>query len=369
LKKILLLTSSMESGGAERVAASLANAWTMRGEEVTLMATFSGRGSSAYKLHDSVNLVYLADMVSGRRKSLLNQIGRLSALRRFISAAGPDVIVSFLSNVNVAGVLASALLGTPIVVCERVDPFAMPAAALLRLARRCTYPFADAVMVQTQSVASKLVASGWVLRHLAIIPNPIPTQVCEVQRTLSADGSRCLLGVGRLEEQKQFSLLIRVFASLHHRYPNWKLRIVGEGRLRTDLEAQIAQLGLRERVSLPGRTAAIERELAVADAFVLTSKYEGFPNSLLEAMAAGLPCVAFDCPSGPREISMNGEVAILVPQDDELALADELQRLLSNPYLRNELGDRARASVLGRFAIEIVLAQWDRLFADIGVKT
>lgn len=366
--RILLLTSSMSSGGAERVACTLVNAWSSRGDQVTLMPTFSGGGECFYELSPNVRLVYLADLVSSRTRSFVNQFARLRALRRFIATERPDVIVSFLTNVNVAAVLASVGLGIPVVVCERTDPFVRQIPRLLRLACRFTYPLADVLMVQTQAVATKYASSGWSLCRVRVIPNPIPRQMLDLQHHASVGGRKRLIAVGRLDEGKQFGMLINVFASLSRRHTNWSLRIFGEGPLRPVLQQQIADLGIEGCVELPGRTKDIGEELAEADTFVMTSKYEGFPNALLEAMVVGLPCVTFDCPSGPREMSMDGQVALLVPLNDEQALGHALERLMSDPDLRQALGSSARASIIERFSLEQVLAQWDSLFEEVGVK-
>jgi GalNAc-alpha-(1->4)-GalNAc-alpha-(1->3)-diNAcBac-PP-undecaprenol alpha-1,4-N-acetyl-D-galactosaminyltransferase len=150
---------------------------------------------------------------------------------------------------------------------------------------------------------------------------------------------------------------------------NWSLRIVGEGPLRPLLQSQIIKLGLEGRIELSGRTTNINDEFSEADAFVLTSKYEGFPNALLEAMAAGLPCVTFDCPSGPRELSLDGSVALLVPHGDESALRCALEHLMLDENLRNKLGREAQLSVFERFSLDKVLVQWDSLFEEVGVKS
>lgn len=358
----------MSAGGAERVASTLANAWVSRGDKVTLMPTFSGGGECFYQLFPDVRLVYLADLVSSRTRSFVNQIARLKALRRFTTTEGPDVIVSFLSNVNVAAVVASAGLGIPVVVCERTDPFICPTPPFLRFARRATYPLADALLVQTQAVASKYAALNQALRRIRVIPNPIPQAILDIKRHPSMGEKRCLLAVGRLSEEKQFGMLINAFSRLVQRYPNWSLRILGDGPLRPLLKQQISDLKLDCHVELPGRTANIGNELVGADAFVLTSRFEGFPNVLLEAMAVGLPCVTFDCPSGPREISMDGQVALLVPLNDEHALEVALVRLILDEDFRQALGSSARASVIERFALDKILKKWDSLFQEVGVR-
>jgi GalNAc-alpha-(1->4)-GalNAc-alpha-(1->3)-diNAcBac-PP-undecaprenol alpha-1,4-N-acetyl-D-galactosaminyltransferase len=366
--KILLLVSSMTGHGAERVASTLVNAWVTRGNQVTLMPTFSGRGECFYELLPEVRLVYLADLVSSQSRTWINKFIRLQALRRFTSSERPDVIISFLSNVNVAAVVASIGLGIPVIICERNDPFMQPKSHSLQLSCRISYPFASILMVQTQAVAVKYVASGWSLKHLRVIPNPVPEKMLNIQYRASGATTKLLLGVGRLHEQKQFHILIKVFANLAQRHANWSLRIVGKGGLRTVLQQQITDLGLEARIELAGQSAAIDEELAKADIFVLTSKNEGFPNALLEAMAVGLPCVSFDCPSGPREMSMDGQAALLVPLNDEHALELALERLMLDADLRQTLGNRARSSVIERFSLDKILEQWDLLFQELGVQ-
>jgi glycosyltransferase involved in cell wall biosynthesis len=332
------------------------------------MPTFSGGGECFYKLSPDVNFVYLANLVSSRKRTFINQLARLRALRRFITAERPDVIVSFLSNVNVASIVASLGLGIRVVVCERIDPFALPASFLLRILCRITYPLADALMVQTQAVANKYASTGWPLSLVRVIPNPVPSQMLNFKQGGSKDEKKRLLSVGRLDAQKQFGMLIEVFASLATNNNAWTLRIIGEGPLRQVLEQQIVNLNLVERVELIGRSENVAEELAQADAFVLTSAYEGFPNALLEAMAVGLPCVTFDCPSGPRDLSMDGQVALLVPLNDQRMLAHELGRLMVDADLRSLLGNKARISVTDRFTLNKVLRQWDNLFEEVGVK-
>lgn len=366
--RILLLTSSLSVGGAERVACTLANAWALRGNEVVLMPTFSGRGECFYELSPDVRLEYLADRVLSGERSFANQFARLLALRRFIAKEKPTVIVSFLSNVNVATVIASAGLNIPLVICERTDPFVCPTPRALELARRFVYSYADVLMVQTQAVMSKYATSKLALPRIWMIPNPVPHQILGMIRQPPIAEKKQLLAVGRLSGEKQFDLLIRVFAILSQRHTDWSLRIVGEGSARSELQQQIATFGLESSIELPGRTANIGDELVKADAFVLTSRFEGFPNSLLEAMATGLPCVTFDCPSGPREISMDGQAALLVAPNDEPALELALERLMSDVNLRRTLGSQARTSVLERFSLEGVLEKWDSLFEAIGVQ-
>lgn len=367
--KIVFLVSSLGSGGAERVAATLCNAWCARGNNVILVPTFSGKGECFFELSSDIRIVYLADLVAGRKRSIINQLSRLKMLRKLIKAERPDAIVSFLSNVNVAAIIATTGIDIPLVVCERTDPFVFPTPFSLRWARKLTYRFANALVVQTKNVASKFVADKWNIQILRVIGNAIPESVLGVRHKDSTDRIvHHLLAIGRMDEGKQFDRLIKVFADIASDNESWNLRIVGDGPLREKLMQQVIDLGLDKRVEMPGRIENVGAEFSCADIFVLTSKFEGFPNVLLEAMAAGLPCVTYDCQSGPREMSLDGQVAMLVALNDERALGQALARLMSDRELRHTLGNQAMRSVIERYSADRVMRQWDALFEDVGVR-
>lgn len=369
--KILFLLSSMHGGGAERVAATLANAWAARGDDVVLMPTYSGRGECVYEIAGNVRMVWLADL-RGASSGPLRSLKRLCALRRFIRRERPDVIVSFLTNVNIAAVLANFGRRIPLIVCERTHPAAgHNIGKMLARARRWCYPRASAVAVQTEAAAQWVRDSLPGVRRLAIMPNPLPDALLRRPLPLHPETRttevHTLMAMGRLTRAKRFDLLIDAFARLAPRYPDWRLRIWGEGPLRSALQEQVERLGLAARVELAGRTAQPWDALADGDAFVLSSEVEGFPNALLEAMALGLPCVAFDCPAGPAEMTRQGEDGLLVPAGDEVALEEALARVMADAALRDELGLRGARQVRERYSLEAVLSRWDALFAELGV--
>lgn len=368
--KIVLLTSSLSSGGAERVASTLANAWVVfRGDKVTLIPTFSGGGEPFYALSPKVEMIYLADKVGGiLNTSSKYYFSRFFALRNLIVELRPDVVVSFLPNVNVAAILTTWGTSIPVVVCERNDPTQQPIGRMWSVACRSLYRFADAVTVQTQSVAKSIHSVYGGLRNVTAISNPISEELARCQRDVeNSHDRRVLLSMGRLVNEKRVDRIITAFASVHGEFAEWDLHIYGDGPLSCQLKEQVAQAGLSGRVIFKGRTSNPWEAMAQADAFVMASAYEGFPNALLEAMAVGLPCVATDCLSGPREITCNGEDALLVSTEDAHELQVALKQLLADGELRTTLGAKARESVRARYSLATVLKHWDSVFASIGV--
>ncbi|EKS70705.1 MULTISPECIES: glycosyltransferase family 4 protein [Caballeronia] len=367
--KIMLVVSSMGSGGAERVAASLVNAWAQRGDTVTLVITYSGRGACFYPLAPNVRCVFLADRVKAGAR-MLQYPARFRALRALIRESAPDVVVSFLSNVNITTILATRGLGIPVIASEHIDPSADGRSQLMSQMCRFVYPSADLLTLLTDNMEASFRKMVPRVKRIEVVPNPLPDELLLLQpETIEKSARKRLVAVGRLNTQKQFDLLIDVFATLAPEFPDWDLWIWGEGPERAVLEAQVAQLKMNERVLMPGKTTTPWEEMARSDAFVLSSRYEGLPMAMLEGMALGLATVAFDCKSGPRELTRDGQDGLLVPAGDKAALIDALRRVMSDEALRAELGRKAAASVRQRYSSPAILRQWDAIFAQLGARS
>jgi glycosyltransferase involved in cell wall biosynthesis len=357
--RIAFVIPSLGAGGAERVATRLANEWNANGHDVTLV-TFDTPGTEPFfALDPGVSLSELAASASsGLKAKLGTNFARVSRLRSALRELRPDVIVAFMTEANVIALWASRGLGIPVVVSERNQPDRPGLSRAHKLARRLTYPMASALVVQTDAIAA------WGRAHFRIpvhvIPNPVRLGTGDARRE---DGEvQWLASLGRLAHQKGFDLLIKSFAAIAGRHPKWRLVIYGEGPDRQLLERLRDDSGLTDRILLPGLTKDAARALNEASLFVLPSRFEGYPNALLEALAQGLPVLATSCPGGTVEILANGVHGMLVPANDVAAMTTALDAMLSAPDLRDAYAWKARRAVVG-LDVATVAKRWLDLFA------
>ncbi|WP_235914924.1 glycosyltransferase family 4 protein [Pelistega ratti] len=360
--KILFLLSSLNAGGAERVACTLVNAWVEKGYEVVLIPCFSqGNGQSFYPLDPRVKVHWLANDLP--RLKWLARIVKPWILRKLMRKEKADVMVSFLTNVNVISLMASKGLHIPLIVCERSDPSFQKISALLRVLRRYLYPQARVVMLQTEQAAQRFTEKMLPLAQISVVPNPLPLTLERISPNQQAPN--IVLAMGRLVPSKQFDRLIQLYTSLADAFPDWVLHIYGEGPEKGALIKLIQDKGLQHKVFLKGKTNVPWEKMRQARILAMSSRLEGFPNVMLEAMACGLPVVCYDCPSGPREVSMDGTVAKLIPLNDEMVFQNALRDLMQNPLLREQFARQGQESVYARFSQEQVLQQWDTLLHEV----
>lgn len=358
---IALLTTTLEGGGAARVMVHMANHWVAAGHEVTLLSFEDGTNPSFYPLDERVRVRYLSlNRYSPHIfASLANNWRRFVSIRKAVMAARPTALISFIDTANVRTILAMLGSGVPVIVSERVHPQYEHIGWLWSLLRRLTYPLGQCLVVQTTEIAKFF--QGWKLRRVAVIGNPVVSMA--PQGTAPELPRPCLLAVGRLYPQKGYPVLLDAFALASVAHPDWTLCIAGPGPLKQELETRASELGIAHCVRLLGHVADVGGLLSQADVYVMSSTYEGFPNALCEAMAAGLPCVSTDCPSGPADIIQHGGNGLLTPVDDETALADALSRLMKDAALRERLGAQAK-EICQRFSLGQVMAQWQDVVAQ-----
>jgi glycosyltransferase involved in cell wall biosynthesis len=393
-----MVVSSMRGGGSERVVAHMGNYWALKGWPVTVLTLFHGREAPSYALDPRV---VHHDMAFSRkvrhpvpdastlralkstferssapeRRSLLIDLDLIAALRQAIQRTRPQIVISFIDATNVRVLLAVEGLRIPVIVSERSDPHRNVLGDGMQRLRRRLYPRAAFLVAQTKEMATffapvmgdrSRVIHNPVVRHAPsppplLLPPPAAAPAADVKADVKPpDAEHLLVAMGRLVEEKGFSLLIRVFAAIAAKHPTWSLEIWGIGPQHIALERLALRFGVGGRVFLKGFTRRPADVFARGDLFVLSSLSEGFPNALCEAMAARLPVVSFDCSSSVRQIIRHDLDGVIVPDSDAAALAVALDRLMSNGEERARLAARA-GEVTDRFAIEKAMAQWESL--------
>ncbi len=367
---ILLLIHSLSGGGAERVAANLANHWAGLGWTVSL-ATFASPESDAYPLDERVRRVHLGGFAPSATPlhAAWATVARVRALRRALRELRPDVAMSLMAPANLLMALGAwRAHGVRSIGCEHTHPPLDPMGPLRERLRRVLYPRLDAVVTLTADSADWIRANV-PARRVAVIPNPVAWPLQDTAPRVDPDAMlapdrRLLLGVGRLQTPKGFHLLIDAFAGLAARHPQWTLAIVGEGPEAAPLTRQAQALGLADRVLLTGRVGNVAAWYRRADLFVSASLLEGFPIALTEAMAHERPAVVFDCDTGPREIVRDGVDGVLVPNGDTGRLQAALDALMGDDDRRAAMG-RCAGEARRRFSMAGVSGRWQALFEEL----
>jgi glycosyltransferase involved in cell wall biosynthesis len=351
--RIAFFISRLGAGGAERQAAILCCHWAEQGHDVLLVT--NSDGECHYPLHPAIR----------RHNIPVTGLGVLFHIRRVVRDERRDVAISFMDTVNVK--VLAALLGTgvPVVVSERnvlsslfqtTNPLR---AWIFGLLRHLLYPTASALVVQSNAIAEEA-RKGHFSRHVHIIPN---VSASAPPSDVTRDG-KTVLAVGRLLPQKGHDVLIRAFALVTEQFPDWRVKIVGTGPGAVMLENLAQTLNVRDLIEFAPVTRDIWRTYQEAEIFVLPSRFEGFPNVLVEAMQAGCPAIVSDGPGAQREIVTDGFDGLMFTMDAPETLARQLVRLMTQPETRQMVREHARQSV-GRYKPEAVLPPWDDLLEEV----
>jgi GalNAc-alpha-(1->4)-GalNAc-alpha-(1->3)-diNAcBac-PP-undecaprenol alpha-1,4-N-acetyl-D-galactosaminyltransferase len=360
---VVMIIPSLGSGGAERAMSELANFLADRHWRVCIVTFQNEPTADFYPLRRAIHRVHLqcADSWPGPAGKLLSNLSRTLALRRALREQACDVALAFMETANVLAILATRGLGMRTVVAERIDPaMNTTVPAVWQLGRRALYRYADAVVAQTETAAS------WLRRRCGVKVKVLPNALRRLPDP-SAQREPMVLSVGRMEPQKGFDVLLRAFAAVSADFPSWRLAIVGDGSLRRELQHLAAELQLLPCVEFAGRRTDIETWYGRAAIVAQASRFEGFPNAVLEAMGMGAAVISTDCRSGPRELISAGHDGLLVPVDDVSELASALRSLMGNAQQRDRLG-RAAMCVRERYAANSVLGQWEQLLNDAGAS-
>lgn len=348
MKRIAVVAHGASGGGSERVATILANYFAQLGHDVFFYALHSEE--RGYYLDERVHYCYCT---TSQRAKPLRMAERMWKLNRFLKRNKIETMVSFIYTEGLAA-LGNRRLKK--IYSLRNDPSHAGKQKYEIWARNRLYRDADTVVFQTPDARAYF--DEKIQQHGVVIPNPIKENL----PYWKADNSRKeILAVGRLSKQKNFALLLDAFAQFHERHPEYCLTICGEGELRSALEMQAQQLGIADKVNLPGFLSNVHERMTEAEMFVSTSDYEGISNAMLEAMAIGLPVVCTDCPIGGAAMFIHsGENGFLFPVGDGQALAECMEKLCADTALRKEFSVHSQ-SIRQTLAISRICSQWAEL--------
>ena len=342
--RVALFISNLGGGGVQNVIINLAGGLIIKGVTVDLVVG-KAQGRNEQKTPQGVNLIDL-----NQKKVLLT----LPGLLRYLFSFRPTVLMTAQTHVNIVGIIAKLIYGKKLrlIICEHNDMQAVlktfPKERYRPLLARWLYPIADEIVAVSQGVAESLTTlTGLPGKKIRILHNPLVSEemLLKAKEHVShpwfqVESPHVALAVGRLEVQKDFETLLQAIALINqHRF--LRLVILGEGIQREKLISLAKNLGIREKVDLPGYVDNPYSYMNKSSVFVLSSRFEGFPGVLVEAIACGVPVVSTDCPSGPAEILESGRIGRLVSVGDAVEMAAAIEDSLDNPFPIEESRKRA----------------------------
>ena len=358
--KILFYIHGITGGGGERVLATLANEFVGRGEDVSIATDINS--SFAYSIDENI---HLHDMYEGTRQynGWLSRIRNSILLRKNIRSIAkrerPDVIVAFMSSLGCSVIMSTLGLGVPVIVSEHTN-VSRKLGMVLNIKRDILYPFAACVTVLTRYDRRLW---GKKYHNVVYMPNPISLKGPDNNIVKE----KIVLAVGRVNqwEIKGFDNLLRCWAMICHSYPDWTLKIAGaaDGKSTAYLNNLAHELDCCNYEFLGFRKDIYEL-LSTSEVFCLSSRVEGLPMALIEAMSARCCCVSFDVMTGPREIIQNGKSGLIAENQKNEELVSCLEKVLGNAVLRNQLAGNAPLSIK-KYSLDSVMDRWYILFNKI----
>ena len=331
--KILMIIPSLGSGGAERVLSSLANDWVKRKKcDIELAILMDSK--DFYTIDKNIK-VHRIGYIPGSSNKVLGIFNLALNLRKLIKDIKPDVCFSFIRESNIVTLISTLGVPTKVVISERDSPKAQ-VSKFYNYLRKLLYPLCNGLIVQTNDYREFITKSVGNINQV-VIPNPV--RDIDINRY---NREKIIISVGRLIPVKGHKYLIDAFSKCKSNQ-DWKLVILGEGALRQDLEQQINKLNLQDKVVLVGAVHNVDDWLRKSSIFAFTSLSEGFPNALAEGMSASLPCVSFNCITGPKDLIKNEKNGYLVEVGDVDNFSKKLDMLMQSEDLRQEIGKNAKS--------------------------
>jgi len=346
--KICLVISSLRNGGSERVMSELANSWCKK-ETIEVFLILLTNQERFYEIDSRVKVItpsknYKKNILS----KTLYKIWTFYFIRTSCKNINPKVVLSFNERYN--NIVLLSLLGTKLktFVSDRNNPY-MNIGKVHHFLRNRLYRKSSGVIAQTET-AKKVLSSNTKNKNIRVIPNPL-REITLGNNGGSAKKKKIILNTGRNVSQKNQLELVEIFS--HCNYKDWELKILGNGPLHQELIEKTEELNLQQHVQILDFSKEVDTFYSEADIFAFTSLHEGFPNSLIEAMAHGLPCVSYDCPTGPADIIKNGVNGVLVNLRDKKQFQKKLNNLMDSENLRKAFSIEAK-KVKEKYLLKII---------------
>jgi GalNAc-alpha-(1->4)-GalNAc-alpha-(1->3)-diNAcBac-PP-undecaprenol alpha-1,4-N-acetyl-D-galactosaminyltransferase len=360
--RIALCISTLGLGGAQKVLINIGRALAEEGHNVYIL-TLDPSIDDFYVVPSEFKRLKIFNSSSNascRWFDLPCQVKKYGLIRRALLSTNPDLVLSFIDTTNVSVLIAMKGTGVPVIVSERIFPGLHKIGKKWSLLRRLYYPHASKLVAVTKEAADYF---GYLpTEKKKIIPNGVPSYKFDASRPRQ----KKIIAAGRLNKQKGFDLLITAFSTISDAYPDWSLEIYGDGEERQFLEELIISNGLDSRISLMGSVNNIASLMLEASVFVLSSRYEGFPNALAEAMSLGMAVVSFDCLSGPSALIEHEVNGLLIPPESIPDLTIALKILMDDSRLLEKLANNA-AKIVYKYSEEQVLKLWvDTIYEAAG---
>ena len=346
--KIVFVTSTLTSGGAERVISLLANCLSDRGHIVEIVNL--NKHIVFYQLSPQVKLVFAEDEVG---KSIVK---KSLWLRRHVKNEKPDIVIPFMEAVYCVTLLSLVGVDIPVLSSERIDPRKSP--FIRNVLRRLILPLTDWLVVQTEEIKSFY--PDFIRKKTSVIYNPVSEKVFSCVPMVRKD---VIISIGKMDAQKNQTMLIKAFGKIADKFPSYQLVIYGEGPLRDSLQMTIDSLQLSERVLLPGKTNQIIDRLNEAKLFCFSSNFEGMSNAIIEAICVGLPVVT-TAVSGTKELIDEGRGGYITEIGNEDLFAIAMERLLSDENAMRLMGEYNKCKSY-LFKQDTIVDEWECLISNI----
>ncbi len=354
--KILFVISSLHMGGAERVLSTLANHLSFNHDVVIVKLD---NKEVFYEINEKITVESL-DLEKANNsflKKIAHNFTLLYSIRKNVKKYNPDIIISFMDRTNINTLLATMFLKNKVIISERTNYDAQKN-KLLRALRSIIYPFSNGMVVLSQYDYDKYHN----VKNKKIIFNPL---FINTNTDTILEKEKLIISVGRLIEGKAFDVLLKALNTIDKALLNdWKVYIIGEGKERQKLEFMVNDFGLKKTVEFIGPKKNIVDYYKKASIFVSTSRAEGFPNSLSEALSLGCASIATDCISGPSELIKNAENGFLVEVDNVDEIRNKLELLIKDESLRNTFSKKS-IEMSKKYNVENIVREWEKYIEEI----